>query len=98
MRTPKGEKVEVIKSLAAHWQTFGVHLDFDPDGTTLSLIEKKYPLDPEACCREMFKKWLAGSGRQPPTWELLIKLLEDAEQRHLAGQIKSLLVSFTRQT
>lgn len=88
MKTPKGEKVEVIKSLAADWKSFGVHLDFDGDGTTLNLIEAGHRNHPIACCMEMFQRWLQGSGRQPVTWGVLVELLEDFEHRHLARKIK----------
>ena len=92
MKTSTGEKVEVIKALAPNWYDFGVYLDFDPTAEKLDEIKAEGLLEgPTICCRNMFKHWLKGNGRQPPTWEALIELLEDFEQPMLVRQIKCAL-------
>ena len=35
---------------------------------------------PAACCTEMFQTWLKGAGRQPASWKIVIKVLEDGER------------------
>ena len=91
MKTTKGQKVQIIQDVAPKWKDFGISLDFDPDGRTLDLIEAEQKVNgPVACCRAMFQCWLAGNG-VPATWDTLIELLQDAEQSHLAEQIKAVL-------
>ena len=91
LKTTEGQKVQIIRHLAPEWKDFGIYLDFDPDGRTLDLIEAEQKINgPVACCRAMFQHWLAGNGA-PATWDTLMELLQDAEQSHLAEQIKAVL-------
>ena len=88
MKTPTGEEVKIIQSLAPKWKTCGFHLDFDIAGHTVSLIEAEQKVNgPVACCQEMFKRWLDGNGK-PATWKVLIELLEVVGQNELAKQVK----------
>ncbi|CAI8021430.1 hypothetical protein GBAR_LOCUS12713 [Geodia barretti] len=73
-KTRSGEKIEIIKSLAPDWKSFGVHLNFDDMGSQLSLIEAQH--GPQSCCRDMMIHWLLGNG-EGPTWRTLLALLED---------------------
>ena len=91
MKTTEGQKIRIIRDLAPEWKDFGVSLNFDPEGRTVNLIEAEQKMNgPVACCRAMFQHWLAGNG-VPATWGMLIELLQDAEQSHLAEQIKGVL-------
>ena len=90
LKTTEGQKVQIIRDLAPKWKDFGISLDFDPAGRTLDLIEVQKMNEPVACCQAMFQHWLAGNG-MPATWGTLIELLQDAEQSHLAEQIKGVL-------
>ena len=91
MKTTEGQKIRIIRDLAPEWKDFGVSLNFDPEGRTVNLIEAEQKMNgPVACCRAMFQHWLAGNG-VPATWGTLIELLQDAEQSHLAEQIKGVL-------
>ena len=91
LKTTERQKVQIIRHLAPEWKDFGIYLDFDPDGRTLDLIEVEQKMNgPVACCRAMFQHWLAGNG-VPATWDTLMELLQDAEQSHLAEQIKGVL-------
>lgn len=91
-KTYSSEKVHIIKTITPKWREFGHLLNFDPDGLTLNLIEAEKKLwGPEACCEEMFQRWLRGEGWQPATWRVLIELLEDAKYNHLAQQVKDML-------
>ena len=91
LKTTEGQKIRIIGDLAPEWKDFGVSLNFDPDGRTVNLIEAEQKINgPVACCQAMFQHWLAGNG-VPATWGTLIELLQDAEQSHLAEQIKGVL-------
>ena len=87
MKTPTGEEVKIIQSLAPGWKDAGIYLDFDQIGQTVSLIAAEQRQNPVACCQEMFKQWLAGNGK-PATWKVLIELLKVVGQNELAKQVK----------
>ena len=92
-KTRSGEKIEIIKSLAPDWKSFGVHLNFDDMGSQLSLIEAQHGTrDPQTCCRDMMIHWLLGNGEQPTTWRTLLALLEDGDRLYLADRLRRELV------
>ena len=89
LKTRSGEKINIIQQVAPNWQGFATNLDFDPNGTTIQMINQKQRGDPEACCREMMQMWLRGMGRQPATLELLVEILTDCNLIVLAKQVKA---------
>ena len=94
MKCHDGTKIKIISSIAPKWREFGILLEFDDDGGKLDLIEANQKVNgPEACCTEMLQTWLKGGGRrQPPSWNIVIELLEDCEQKCLAQQVKDALL------
>ncbi len=91
LKTPSGKRVEIIKTIAPHWNKFGIYFDFDETGLTLDCIAKKHSFNPIDCCTQMMKEWLEGRGRQPATWATLIDLLKDAEMNDFAQQLEETL-------
>ena len=91
LRSRDGKRINIIKRLAPHWNKLGDLLDFDVDGTQLLIIEKRFPNDPEACCRSMFQHWLTGGGVRPCTWSKLIELLNWSDEEVLVSDVKSAL-------
>ena len=91
MRTPKGEKVEIIESVAVEWRRLGTMLDFDSVGNRLKLIASEERDKPEPCCQSMFQYWLSGKGVQPATWGRLIQMLEDCHFIAVAQKVKEAL-------
>ena len=102
-----GEKINIIKRIAPKWTDLGDLLDFNKSSSKLNEIEGKYPDNPEACCRAMFKHWIEGNGVQvlkcqyeggywlmkeyTCTWSKLIVLLRDCDQEELANEIETAL-------
>ena len=91
LTTPRGEEINIIKTMAPVWKNLGVLLDFDNNGTELDIIDKKHPSDPIECCRAMFQHWLKGNGKKPCTWQTLVQLIKYADQERLADDIESLM-------
>ena len=91
MTSSKGEKVEIIKTIAPDWKQIGYLMDFDPNGHAVERIaadlahERNRSL---SCCQEMFRLWLDSSDA---TWGNLIELLTDSEHKELAEQVKNAL-------
>ena len=89
MKTADGEKIEIIKSTTPQWKKLGYLMDFDKQGQTVDFIEAEHQLEGQAaCCQEMFKLWLKCPNA---TWDNLIELLVDCDQKVLAEQVKSAL-------
>ena len=76
--------------MAGIWEDVCTQLDFDEDGTQLSIINKAHHGDPKACCRAMFRHWINGNGL-PCTWRTLVGLLRDLDRKNLAKEIESAL-------
>ena len=91
LRSAKGEKIEIIKTIAPDWMEVGFLMDLDPMGRKIATIEAEHAHKhngPIICCRTMFRIWL---DRPDATWGNLIKLLIDSEQKNLADQVTDAL-------
>ena len=84
--------MEILATIAAHWQDFGYLLDFDETGRTIDRIAREHQLRPIDCCAAMLREWLEGRGRQPATWATLIDLLKDADINDLAQQLEKMVL------
>ena len=88
LKTAKGKKLEIIKSMTPQWQQLGFLMDFDYDGRTVAFIEAEYIQSKFVCCQEIFKRWLKSPDA---TWENLIKVLRDYDHQTLAENIEDAL-------
>ena len=91
LKTTKGRKVEIIKTIAADWKEFGFLMDLDPEGKQVVTIEAENAHKRNGlfiCCQEIFMLWLK---KRDATWGNLIELLYDSEQKDLAEQVKDAL-------
>lgn len=91
-----GEAVEIIKTLAPDWYQLGIRFDFDQCGDLVSQIDSEKRAH-VLCCELVFKNWLAGRGKkQPATWRVLIKLLQEMEQNALVEKIQLALGKYRK--
>ena len=91
LKNTKGEKVEIIKTIAPDWVEVGFLMDLDPTGRTIARIEADNAHKhnaPVVCCREIFTLWL---DMPDSTWGNLIRLLIDSEHTDLARQVQDAL-------
>ena len=91
LKTKKGERVNIIESVAPVWKDVGFLMDLDPEGQRIQCIDAEHAHKQNGlhiCCREMFKQWLDSPDA---TWEDLIELLVDSERKQLAEQVKDAL-------
>ena len=91
LKTPKGEKVEIIKTIAPDWKQVGFLMDLDPMGRNIRCIEAEHAHKLNClviCCQELFTLWLDSPDA---TWGNLIELLIDSEYKELAEQVKNAL-------
>ena len=91
LKNSKGERIEIIKTIAPEWMNVGMLMDLDPNGRKVVNIESQHAHKRNGlvvCCREMFILWL---DQPDATWGKLIELLIDSEQKDLAEKVKDAL-------
>ena len=75
--------------MAHKWEKLAIQFEFDEDGSRIEIIKRDHALHGvERCCTEVFILWLQGKGKEQPTWEGLIRCLEDIEQGTLAQELQ----------
>ena len=91
LKTTRGDKVEIIKTIAPDWKGVGILMDLDPNARKVERIETDHAHKRNGsviCCQEIFRLWLDSPDA---TWGNLIELLNDSEYTELAEQVKNVL-------
>ena len=86
----KKHPIRLVRQLAPRWELLGYALDFDPKGNHVQLIKRECTTEggPLACCYRVLMDWLNGQGScQPPTWAMLVEILEEIDECCLAQEI-----------
>ena len=89
--TCKGDKVDIIETVAPDWKKIGILMNLDPIARKVKCIETDHAHKWNGCvicCQEIFRLWLDSPD---VTWGNLIELLIDAEHTALAEQVKNVL-------
>ena len=82
-----GKPVRIIERIGSKNTELGHFLLNDEDGSIMETIVDNTRGNNEAVNREMFRRWLAGSGVQPVTWKKLVEALERFKLKELANDI-----------
>lgn len=80
------QKLNVFEEIATSGNAFGTSLLEDGTGSKMSGI-KHSAKNLEEINREIFQRWLKGEGKQPTTWNTLIKVLNEVHLHVLADKI-----------
>ena len=72
-----GKKVKLIDAVAAHWDKVALRLHFE--GYDRDRIARDHHQQSVSAATTVFTEWLNGKGRQPPSWAVLIKALQETE-------------------
>ena len=82
-----GNPVRISKRIGAKgYPDVGTYLLKDDHGVIMETITENARGNTEAVIREMFRRWLAGSGA-PVSWKILVDALERAQLKALANDI-----------
>ena len=91
LKGTEGKVLMIIDHVAHKWGDIGINMDFDATGYTVRTI-KANNHDVTDCCKVMFTTWLEGKGsKQPPTWNVLIQILDDCNLKVLASDVRKAL-------
>lgn len=70
------------------WEEVATALHFEPNDILRIGKDKHQAKD---ACRTVFIEWLQGKGRDPITWETVIKALDEVQQGELAKDLREVL-------
>ena len=84
-----GKTVRLIHTVATNWKTVADRLYFK--NYDINRIERANHSRKVSACRAMFNEWLNGEGRQPATWNTLIKVLREANLSEIVSDLKDVL-------
>ena len=85
-----GETINLAVEIS-EYDRFSKQLLQDMYGNELELISHGFGPRPERILREVFKRWLAGSGKPSKTWKTLIQTLKETNLLALAETLESQL-------
>ena len=91
LQAANGRKIKVIEEVASRWMILGDLLEFDCRSKILDSIKQECNSVPNACCRVMLQRWIAGEGVKPCTWGKLVELIDNCGEVALSDEIKSAL-------
>ena len=72
-----GKKIKLIDAVAALWDKVALRLHFKR--YDIDRIARDHHQQSVSAATIVFKEWLDGKGRQPPSWAVLIKALQETE-------------------
>ena len=83
------KKINIPQEIGTQYKIFGTILLEDDSGKKVDNIVHAHRERPERINTEILQEWLTGSGKQPVTWETLVKVLKDIKLSTLAGDIST---------
>ena len=88
-----GKIVKVIRAVAAMWDHVALSLHFEAhDISRIKMDHRQQSV--QAMITTVFHEWLEGGGRQPTTWQTLIKTLNEAGFLSVASDLENILGIF----
>ena len=87
-----GETINLSVEISEYY-SFSIQLLQDKSGNKLSLIYDGFGPRPDRILQEVFRQWLAGSGKPLKTWKTIIQVLRDIKMLTLAERLESQLTN-----
>ena len=84
-----GERINLAIEIGTEYDSFSIQLLQDDKGSVLDQIREGFGRDPQNILKEVFQRWLKGSGKPVKTWETIIEVLKDVKMLTLAESLKS---------
>ena len=88
LKFPKGSNSIDIPQRIGNCSDFGIFLLDDETGAIVEAINEKHRGNIKEINMTILQEWLKGRGREPFTWETLVKVLRDADLSTLADDIE----------
>ena len=85
----QNSKFSIIEHISDKYDIFGTNLLDDEDGVIVRLLIDQDWNRPARVSRNVFEQWIAGRGKKPKTWRVLVQCLRDTELISLAKKIEN---------
>jgi hypothetical protein len=79
--------INILEEIGTHYNTLGIFLLQDSNGTVTKAIRAQYQLDATLITQEILQRWLDGRGMKPIEWSTLISVLKKIQLSTLAQDI-----------
>ena len=83
----------MIDTSAAIWDKVALRLHFK--GHDITRIQRDCHYQTGPACQTVFSEWLEGKGRQPASWDTLIKALREAGLSDIVSDLECVLGTMT---
>eukprot|EP00731_Ephydatia_muelleri_P021695 Em0014g286a len=87
----RDEHLNIVQRTAIHYAKLAMHLLDDVNLVITASFEMQFQHDPERIAREVYNKWISGTGRKPVSWQTLVGVLRDIQLNSLADEIEAAL-------
>ena len=84
--TPSGGAINICQRIGVKNHNLGICLLEDTHGNITAIMDENYK--GERKTKEIFRKWLEGTGRTPHSWATLVTVLREIEMAALAHEIE----------
>eukprot|EP00731_Ephydatia_muelleri_P021692 Em0014g283a len=85
----RNEQLKIVQRTATHYTELAMHLLDDVNLNITESLEMQFQRDPERIARDVYKKWISGTGRKPVSWQTLVGVLRDIQLNSLADEIEN---------
>ena len=83
----KDGRIDIAEEIGSDYEKFGILLLEDKTGNKVKNIKVSEHEDPLLITVEILRQWLIGKGKEPVTWQTLLKCLEATGLNVLAKNI-----------
>ena len=87
----RDEHLNIVQRTAIHYAKLAMHLLDDVNLVITASLEMQFHHNPEIIAKEVYKKWISGTGRKPISWQTLVCVLRDIQLNSLAEEIEAAL-------
>lgn len=87
----KEKKINVVERIGSDYESFGIQLLKDDEGTIVSAIEDDHRGSASKTTKAILRRWLGGTGMEPTTWGTLVDVLRTIGLKSLANDISEAL-------
>ena len=88
-----GGSVKTVRQCSSKYFDIGVFLLNDDNADIVKQLETEHQRNADSIMKEVFIKWIKGTGKKPTNWNTLIEVLRRAELVTLADELQDAMSS-----
>lgn len=83
------KNLKIIQKTSKHYANLTMFLLDDSNHDIVDSLNVKHHSDPVVIVTDVYKEWIAGTGKKQVTWQTLVDVLKDIELNSLAEDIET---------